>query len=359
MTDLAAMVDHFTGLATHPVVYLALPPAIYTNSFGISETVTSTRSIRSSSRSRCRRGCRSSTSTRRRPVTPTDFQDGVHPTDAGYMFVAQLMHDGLLRLPTVAITMPSANASIAGTSVGISANASGDTVPITSVQFFRGTTSIATVTQSPFTTTWTNAAPGSYTLTAKAIDKTGAAATSAPIAITVAAGRRWRRGRRARGGAAAGAGRRGGSGGCGGSDGRRRRGGGAAGRADSGGSGGGAGGSGGGGARGRPVVPRAAAAPSAERPVARPAGGGRARAARQGAAEATPARGARARPEPAEPARAALAAWAAWAVRECFFRRRRRRRMRVQLGRVDRESGLVALGLLLIGLARRRPRRQR
>ena len=71
MTDCAAMVDHFTGLATHPVVYLALPPAIYTNSFGISETVTvDAGSIRSSSRWRCRRGCRSSTFTRRQPVTP-------------------------------------------------------------------------------------------------------------------------------------------------------------------------------------------------------------------------------------------------------------------------------------------------
>src|SRR5262245_47773534 len=41
MTDLAAMVDHFTGLSTRPVVYLALPASFYTNSFGISESVTS------------------------------------------------------------------------------------------------------------------------------------------------------------------------------------------------------------------------------------------------------------------------------------------------------------------------------
>ena len=186
MTDCAAMVDHFTGLATHPVVYLALPPAIYSNSFGIDETITSTQIDPIIQQVAMQKGM---------PIidihTPTaghpeDFQDGVHPTDAGYMLVAQLMHDGLLRLPTVAITMPTANASIAGTSVGISADASGGTVPITSVQFFRAATSIATVTQPPFMTTWTNAAPGSYTLTAKAIDKTGAAATSTPVSITVA-----------------------------------------------------------------------------------------------------------------------------------------------------------------------------
>jgi len=40
MTDLAAMVDHFTNTVPRPVVYLALPPAIYTNSFGIVESVT-------------------------------------------------------------------------------------------------------------------------------------------------------------------------------------------------------------------------------------------------------------------------------------------------------------------------------
>ena len=38
--DLGNLVDHFTNLSTHPVVYLALPAAIYTNSFGISESVT-------------------------------------------------------------------------------------------------------------------------------------------------------------------------------------------------------------------------------------------------------------------------------------------------------------------------------
>jgi lysophospholipase L1-like esterase len=226
MTDLGAMVDHFTGLATHPVVYLALPPAIYTNSFGISETVTSSGIDPIIQQVAMQKGM---------PIidvhTPTsghpeDFQDGVHPTDAGYMFVAQLMHDGLLRVPTVAITMPAANASIIGSSVGISADASGGTVPITSVQFFRGTTSIATVTQSPFMTTWTSAAPGPTTLTAKATDNTGAAATSAPVSITIAAA--------------------GGAGGAGGGVGGASGGGGAAGRAGSGGSGGSRGGAGGG-----------------------------------------------------------------------------------------------------------------
>jgi lysophospholipase L1-like esterase len=97
MTDCAAMVDHFANLASHPVVYLALPPAIYTNTFGIDESVTSTQIDPIIQQVAQQKGM---------PIidihTPTlghpeEFQDGVHPTDAGYMILAQLMHDGLLR----------------------------------------------------------------------------------------------------------------------------------------------------------------------------------------------------------------------------------------------------------------------
>src|SRR4051812_41196534 len=185
MTDLAAMVDHFTGLATRPVVYLAVPPAIFTNSFGISESVTNNEIAPIIRQVAMQKGT---------PIIDVHavtasradlFSDGVHPTDAGYLFLAQVMHDGLLRVPTVAITAPAAGASIAGTTVTITATASGGTVPITAVEILRGTTSIATVMQSPFTTMWTNVAPGPYSLTAKATDKTGAVATSSAVAITV------------------------------------------------------------------------------------------------------------------------------------------------------------------------------
>jgi lysophospholipase L1-like esterase len=97
-TDLAALVDHFTGLATHPVVFLAVPPAIFTNSFGISETVTN---------SEIAPIIRQVASQKGMPIIDVHavtasradlFSDGVHPTDAGYLFLAQVMHDGLLRV---------------------------------------------------------------------------------------------------------------------------------------------------------------------------------------------------------------------------------------------------------------------
>src|SRR6185369_6542012 len=96
MTDAAAMVDHFTNLSTHPVVYVAIPAAIYTNSFGISESVTVNEIDPIIRQVATQKGM---------PIidihTPTAghpeyFQDGVHPTDAGYMVLAQLMHAGLL-----------------------------------------------------------------------------------------------------------------------------------------------------------------------------------------------------------------------------------------------------------------------
>jgi len=231
MTDLAAMVDHFANLSTHPVVFLAVPAAIYTNSFGISETVTNNEIAPIVRQVAMQKGA---------PIIDVHaataghadyFSDGVHPTDAGYAFLAGVMHDGLLRVPTVSITAPAAGASIAGTTVSITATASAGTVPITSVQFLRATTAIATVTQSPFTTIWTNATPGSYALTAKATDRTGAAATSAAVMITVSGG--------------------GGGGGTGGGAGGSTGAGGAAGRGGAGGAAGnGSGGTGGGAGRG-------------------------------------------------------------------------------------------------------------
>jgi acyl-CoA thioesterase I len=184
ITDCAAMVDHFANLSTHPVVYLALPPKIYENSFGIVDSVLSTGVIPALTQVAMQKGLPTID-----VYTPTSrpeyFGDGVHPTDAGYVVVAQIMHDGLLRLPQVTLTAPAQGASVDGAAVTLSATASGGTVPITSVQFLTGTTSIGTSAQSPFMAIWANAASGPHSLTAKATDATGAIATSAAVAITV------------------------------------------------------------------------------------------------------------------------------------------------------------------------------
>jgi len=95
-TDLSAMVDHFAQLATHPLVFLARPPRAFQNSYGISGAIIHDQILPIIEQVAAAKGL---------PVididTPTAghqdlFPDGVHPNDAGYRLLAQLMHDGLL-----------------------------------------------------------------------------------------------------------------------------------------------------------------------------------------------------------------------------------------------------------------------
>jgi len=185
MTDCGKLVDHFASLATHPVVYLALPPAAFTNSYTIDGTVIKDQIIPILKQVAMQKGLPTIDVQTPTASVPKDFGDGVHPNDTGYVLVAKTMHDGLLRVPTVSITSPAAGATVAGPNVGISADASGGTVAIKTVEFLRGTTSIGTAAQSPFMVSWTGAAPGNTSLTATATDTTGASATSAAVAITV------------------------------------------------------------------------------------------------------------------------------------------------------------------------------
>jgi chitinase len=56
------------------------------------------------------------------------------------------------------------------------------------VEFFSGSTRLATVSAAPYTFTWSNVAAGSYTITAVAYDSAGASATSGARTITVNSG---------------------------------------------------------------------------------------------------------------------------------------------------------------------------
>src|SRR5262249_43611422 len=74
-----------------------------------------------------------------------------------------------------------------GSSITVSANATrtNGQRPITKVEFFAGTTLIGTDTTSPYSIVWANVPSGTYSLTAKATDSTGATATSAARTIRV------------------------------------------------------------------------------------------------------------------------------------------------------------------------------
>ena len=87
--------------------------------------------------------------------------------------------------PTVALTAPAAGATVSG-NVTVSATAS-DNVGVSRVEFYYGTTLIATDDTAPYSVTWdtTTVANGSYSLTAKAYDAAGNVGTSAARSVTV------------------------------------------------------------------------------------------------------------------------------------------------------------------------------
>jgi regulation of enolase protein 1 (concanavalin A-like superfamily) len=88
--------------------------------------------------------------------------------------------------PTVSLTAP-ANASsfTAPASIAVSATASDPDGTVARVEFRAGTTVLGTDTTSPYTLTWSNAAAGSYTITAVATDNSGRSSTSAARTVTV------------------------------------------------------------------------------------------------------------------------------------------------------------------------------
>jgi hypothetical protein len=90
-------------------------------------------------------------------------------------------------LPVVFLTSPANNASFApGANVSIMANAVESGGTISNVEFFGNTTDLGGATTAPYGVTLSNAAIGSYALTAVAADASGNTATSSVVNITVA-----------------------------------------------------------------------------------------------------------------------------------------------------------------------------
>jgi uncharacterized protein (TIGR03118 family) len=87
--------------------------------------------------------------------------------------------------PTVTLTEPAAGATVSG-SAALTATAADDR-GVTSVEFFAGTTSIATASAAPFSVNWdtTGVANGAVVLTAQAKDAAGNLTTSAAVNVTV------------------------------------------------------------------------------------------------------------------------------------------------------------------------------
>lgn len=88
--------------------------------------------------------------------------------------------------PVVSITTPAGGATVSGTNVSVTANAT-DNVAVASVQFLLdGQPLGAVVTSAPYTTTWdtTSATNGAHTLSARATDTSGNVANAATVSVT-------------------------------------------------------------------------------------------------------------------------------------------------------------------------------
>ena len=90
--------------------------------------------------------------------------------------------------PVASITSPANNAAFtAPATIAITANASDADGTISNVQFYNGTTLLGSDATSPYSISWSNVAAGTYSITAKATDNSGAVTTSSPITVVVTA----------------------------------------------------------------------------------------------------------------------------------------------------------------------------
>jgi len=97
-----------------------------------------------------------------------------------------IFNKNLNKLPTVSITSPVANATVnAAPGITITTVAADVDGSITKVEFFQGETKIGEALTAPYNFNWSNAAAGSYTITAKVTDDSQAVTTSAAVNITV------------------------------------------------------------------------------------------------------------------------------------------------------------------------------
>jgi glucose/arabinose dehydrogenase len=92
-----------------------------------------------------------------------------------------------VKAPTVSLTAPANGSSgTVGSAITVTANAADSDGTIASVQFFDGSTAIgAADTGAPYSVSWTPSTTGTHTLTARATDSCGTAATSAAVTVTI------------------------------------------------------------------------------------------------------------------------------------------------------------------------------
>jgi len=90
--------------------------------------------------------------------------------------------------PTVRLSAPVEGATFkAPATIALAADAADSDGSVVRVDFYQGTTFVASSAAPPFVASWANVPSGTYVLTARATDNAGAATVSAPVSVRVAA----------------------------------------------------------------------------------------------------------------------------------------------------------------------------
>ena len=129
-------------------------------------------------------------------MTVADLTDGIHPNAGGYAKMAQVWYDGIVAVttgarggnqpPTCSLANPGGPFTAPAT-VTLTSGASDSDGTVAKVEFFNGTSKLGEDTTSPYAFIWTSVAAGTYTLSTKATDNTGATTTSSAVSVTVSA----------------------------------------------------------------------------------------------------------------------------------------------------------------------------
>jgi GH35 family endo-1,4-beta-xylanase len=122
--------------------------------------------------------------------------DNLHFSTASYRTLGERYAQKMLTLlggtsttgPTVSLTAPTTTSFTAPANITITATATDADGTVASVKFYNGSTLLTTVTNAPYTYTWSNVAAGTYTITAVATDNSGTSTTSSEKTITVTTG---------------------------------------------------------------------------------------------------------------------------------------------------------------------------
>jgi len=178
------MIAELQALTPRPVVYLALPPPVYTVMYNLSDRVIRSEQVPIIRALAAEHGLPIIDVYAALTGVPDEFPDGVHPNDAGYERIAETMERGLNRVPVASLTV--APAAPDSPTIATAISQPHDPVPLEKVTFIIDGAPNVTVASAPFTVSLPQLTVGDHTLAARVVDTTGASRLTNEVRVTIA-----------------------------------------------------------------------------------------------------------------------------------------------------------------------------